>query len=299
MIQGKNICKRFDDFLVLNHTNFHVKKASVYGLVGPNGAGKSTLLRHVMGIFQQDSGEVLVKGEPVYENTQVKGSMAFIPDDIFYFRQASILDMKKYYQGIYPHFDEKLFQRLQENFSGLLFNMPIRRMSKGMQKQAAFILAISARPEILVLDEPVDGLDPVMRRQIWSILLSEVSDRQMTVMVSSHNLRELEDVCDYVGIMNQGEIILERSLGDLQGETTKLQVAFPDGMPDFGKDFQILHQVTMGKMTTLIVRGKPEQVTAKMEWYHPFFMDVLPLTLEEVFVYELEGKEYEVKEILL
>ena len=299
MIQGKDICKKFDDFQVLNHANFHVEKGSVYGLVGPNGAGKSTLLRHVMGIFRQDSGELLVKGEPIYENVMIKDSMAFIPDDVFYFRQASLLNMKKYYQGMYSHFDEALFDRLRENFSGLNFTIPIRRMSKGMQKQAAFVLAICLRPEIIVLDEPVDGLDPVMRRQIWSILLSEVSERQMTVLISSHNLRELEDVCDYVGIMNKGEIILERSLSELQGSTTKLQVAFSEGLPDFGEDFPILHRADQGKMMTLIVRGEPDWVKERVEAFHPMLLDVLPLTLEEVFIYELGGKEYEIKEILL
>lgn len=299
MIKGTDVCKHFDDFQVLDHASFHVKKGSVYGLVGPNGAGKSTLLRHVMGIFKQDSGEILVNGEPVYENEAVKNSMAFIPDDIFYFRQATIHDMKKYYRGIYSHFDEELFGRLREIFSELDFKRPLRRMSKGMQKQAAFVLAMSLRPEIMVLDEPVDGLDPVMRRQVWSILLSEVSERKMTVLVSSHNLRELEDVCDHVGIMNRGEIILERSLADLQVSTTKLQVAFQGDLPDFGEEFEILHQGAQGKVVTLIVRGEPDQVTERVEKYHPILMDVVPLTLEEVFIYELGGREYEVKEILL
>jgi len=299
MIQGKEICKEFDGFQALNHASFYVKKGTVYGLVGPNGAGKSTLLRHVMGIFRQDSGELMVEGEPVFENGAVKEKMAFIPDDVFYFRQATILSMKKYYQGIYSRFDEEVFENLRQNFSNLDFTLPIRRMSRGMQKQAAFVLAISLRPEILVLDEPVDGLDPVMRRQIWSILLSEVSDREMTVLISSHNLRELEDVCDSVGIMNQGEIILERPLENLQGETTKLQVAFPAEMPDFGEDFQILHRGTQGKVTTLIVRGKPEWVAERVEQFQPILMDVLPLTLEEVFIYELGGRDYGVKEILL
>lgn len=299
MIQGRDICKEFDGFQALHHVSFHVRRGGVYGLVGPNGAGKSTLLRHVAGIFRQDSGELLVEGEPIYENSKVKEKMAFIPDDIFYFRQASILHMKKYYQGIYSRFDEEVFEKLRQNFSNLDFASPIRQMSRGMQKQAAFVLAISLRPEILVLDEPVDGLDPVMRRQIWSILLGEVSEREMTVLISSHNLRELEDVCDSVGIMNRGEVILERSLEDLQGGITKLQVAFSEELPDFGEDLQILHQATQGRITVMIVRGKPDWVTERVEMFQPLILDVLPLTLEEVFIYELGGREYEVKEILL
>lgn len=299
MIEGKDLCKNFDGFQALDHATFHVRKGSVYGLVGPNGAGKSTLLRHVVGIFQQDSGTLQVDGEPIFENEEKKACMAFIPDDIFYFRQASILDMKKYYQGIYPRFDEALFEKMRQGFTGLDFKKNIRHMSKGMQKQAAFILAISLRPEILVLDEPVDGLDPVMRRQIWSILLAEVSERQMTVLVSSHNLRELEDVCDYVGIMHHGKVILEKSLTDLQGETTKLQVAFEGELPDFGEDFQILSQSAMGKVRTLIVKGDSQWVSARVEKFHPILMDVIPLTLEEIFIYELEGEEYEIKNIIL
>ncbi len=299
MIRGKDICKKFDGFQALDHASFHVSKGGVYGLVGPNGAGKSTLLRHVTGIFRQDSGEVLVEGEPIFENREMKEKMAFIPDDIFYFRQASILSMKKYYQGIYSRFDAEAFEKLRQSFSYLDFSLPIRRMSKGMQKQAAFVLAISLRPEILVLDEPVDGLDPVMRRQIWSILLGEVSERGMTVLISSHNLRELEDVCDSVGIMNQGKVVLERSLEELQGGITKIQMAFSGEVPDFGEDFQILHQAAQGKVTMMIVRGKPEWVTERVAEFQPMIMDVLPLTLEEVFIYELGGKEYEVKEIFL
>lgn len=299
MIQGRELCKEFDGFRALDRASFHVKRGGVYGLVGPNGAGKSTLLRHVMGIFRQDSGELLVAGEPIYENREVKERMAFIPDDVFYFRQASILSMKKYYRGIYSQFDEGVFEKLRENFTNLDFSLPIRRMSKGMQKQAAFVLAISLRPEILVLDEPVDGLDPVMRKQIWSILLGEVSEREMTVLISSHNLRELEDVCDSVGIMNRGQVILERSLEELQGGITKVQMAFSGEVPDFGEDFQVLHRSAQGKVTVMIVRGKQEWVTERVERHRPVILDVLPLTLEEVFIYELGGKEYEVKEILL
>ncbi len=300
MIQGKDICKKFGDFKALDHADFHVPKGAVYGLVGPNGAGKSTLLRHVAGIFRQDSGELLVDGENIFENPSAKSKITFIPDDIFYFRQANLKEMKKYYEGIYATFDTELFDRLLDCFPAVDRKRNIRRMSKGMQKQAAFLLAISCKPELLILDEPVDGLDPVMRRQIWNILLNAVSEEKMTVLVSSHNLRELEDVCDHVGIMHKGQVILERSLSDLQGSVTKLQMAFEgDELPDITGRFEVMNHTKLGKVHTLIVKGDQRELGDYLETFHPLVMDMLPLTLEEIFIYELGGENYEVKDIIL
>ena len=299
VIKGEHISKSFDGFQALTDCNIHVKKGSVYGLVGPNGAGKSTLLRHLTGIFKQDEGEIFIDEEPVFENASAKEKIAFIPDDIFYFRQSTLKDMMKYYKGIYHDFDEELFHKLMEAFPELQNKRAIRKMSKGMQKQAAFLLAIAMKPRIMILDEPVDGLDPVMRRQIWSILLSEVEKEQMTVLVSSHNLRELEDVCDYVGIMHKGSVVLERSLSELQGGVTKLQIAFAKELPDMSGDMEIMHQSLLGKVYTLIVKGSPEEIEQKAMKYQPLLVDVLPLTLEEIFIYELGGMDYEIKEIIL
>lgn len=300
MIQGKDICKKFGDFKALDHADFHVPKGAVYGLVGPNGAGKSTLLRHVAGIFRQDSGELLVDGENIFENPSAKSKITFIPDDIFYFRQANLKEMKKYYEGIYATFDTELFDKLLDCFPAVDRKRNIRRMSKGMQKQAAFLLAISCKPELLILDEPVDGLDPVMRRQIWNILLNAVSEEKMTVLVSSHNLRELEDVCDHVGIMHKGQVILERSLSDLQGSVTKLQMAFEgDELPDITGRFEVMNHTKLGKVHTLIVKGDQRELGDYLETFHPLVMDMLPLTLEEIFIYELGGENYEVKDIIL
>lgn len=268
--------------------------------LGRNGAGKSTLLRHVTGIFRQDRGELLVDGEKVFENPVAKAKLAFIPDDIFYFRQANLKEMKKYYEGIYPTFDPELFDKLMECFPAVDHKRNIRRMSKGMQKQAAFLLAISCKPQILVLDEPVDGLDPVMRRQIWNILLNAVSEEQMTVLVSSHNLRELEDVCDHVGIMHKGQVILERSLSELQGSVTKLQMAFEgDQVPDITGRFEVMNHTQLGKVHTMIVKGDQRELGDYLATFHPLVMDMLPLTLEEIFIYELGGENYEVKDIIL
>ena len=267
MIQGKDICKKFGDFQALDRASFHVPKGAVYGLVGPNGAGKSTILRHVTGIFRQDSGELLIDGEPVFENPEAKRKLTFIPDDVFYFRQANLKEMKKYYEGIYPTFDAALFDKLMDCFPAVDRKRNIRRMSKGMQKQAAFWLAVCCMPEYLILDEPVDGLDPVMRRQVWSLLLGDVSERGTTVLVSSHNLRELEDVCDHVGILNRGQVLLERSLSDLQDNTVKLQVAYAGVTePVLPSELNILHRSHVGRVYTYIVRGSRAEILRRLHY---------------------------------
>lgn len=299
MIEVNGLKKSFDGFLALSGVDMHVKKGAIYGLVGPNGAGKSTLIRHLTGIYRPDEGEVLVCGRPVFENRQIKAQMAYIPDDLFYFMQADTMEMKRFYEGIYPEFDAKLFYRLQEFFPGIDVKRNIRRLSKGMQKQVAFWLAICCKPKLMILDEPVDGLDPVMRRQIWSMILSEVAEHEMTVLVSSHNLRELEDVCDHVGIMHRGSIWIERSLSDLQGSVSKLQVASTSGMPKLPEHFQVLHMTNTGRVYTMIVKGDPKEAARALAESGTTLVDILPLTLEEIFIYEMGGADYEVKDILL
>ena len=297
MIEVKNVVKEFDGFRALDDMTMTVPKGSVYGLVGPNGAGKSTIIRHLTGIYRQDSGEILVEGVPVFETPEVKSRIAYIPDDIFYFSNASIREMADFYRSVYPHFDEERFKKLGEVFK-LDPKRQMRRLSKGMQKQAAFWVAVSLRPEILILDEPVDGLDPVMRRQIWSIIMADVAENGTTVLVSSHNLRELEDVCDHVGIMNNGRIMIERSLADLQESIVKIQLALPDGgmLPE-GLD--ILHKSSTGRLQSLIMHGSADELEERLAAAQPLFIDVVPLTLEEIFIYELGGADYEVKDIVL
>lgn len=298
MILVKDVKKSFGGFCALNGVDMHVKKGAIYGLVGPNGAGKSTLIRHITGVYTPDEGEVLVDGQNIYENKQVKAKMAYIPDDLFYFMQADTMEMKRFYEGIYPDFDAKLFYRMQEFFPSIDVKRNIRRLSKGMQKQVAFWLAICCKPNVMILDEPVDGLDPVMRRQIWSIIMSEVAECQMTVLVSSHNLRELEDVCDHVGIMHQGKLMVERSLSDLQGSVSKIQIACQSGMPKLPERFQVLHMSNTGRVYTMIVKGDPKEAQAALLECNPTIVDVLPLTLEEIFIYEMGGADYEIKDIL-
>ena len=301
MIEVNQLVKNYGSFRALDGVNMNVGCGDIYGLVGPNGAGKSTLIRHLTGILKQDAGEVFIQGQPVYENRRVKECMAYIPDDLFYFLQADALEMKRYYQGIYSTFDEKMFYRMQEFFPEIDVHRNIRRLSKGMQKQVAFWLAVCCKPKVMILDEPLDGLDPVMRRQVGSIRMAQVEEQQMTVLVSSHNLRDLEDVCDHVGIMNRGKIMIERSLSELQGNISKIQVACEEGMPKLPEDFQVLHMSNIGRVYTLIVKGNPDAAVAAVcaDKGHPFLVDVLPLTLEEIFIYEMGGMDYEVKDILI
>ena len=293
MLEMKNVTKTFGKFKALDDLSMTVPKGSVYGLVGPNGAGKSTAIRLMTGIYRPDSGSITLEGMPVYENPVNKVRMGYIPDDIFYFPSASMEEMKSFYKGIYPQFDEELYNKLFEAFQ-LPRKGAIRRFSKGMQKQAAFHLSLCTRPEMLILDEPVDGLDPVMRRQVWSLILSEVAANGTTVLVSSHNLRELEDICDHVGIMDHGKMLLERSLQDMQGATHKLQLVgeVPEGL-------DVLHESQTGRLKTLVVRGDAREISRKVSASDPVYFDVLPLSLEEIFIYELGGVNYEVKNILL
>ena len=293
MLEMKNVIKTFGTFKALDNLTMTVPKGAVYGLVGPNGAGKSTAIRHLTGIYRPDSGEITMEGQPIYENPAVKQTIGYIPDDIFYFPSATLEDMRKFYRGLYPKFDDDLFQRLYDIFQ-LPGKSPIRRFSKGMQKQAAFHLTLSCRPEVMILDEPVDGLDPVMRRQVMSLILSDVAEHGTTVLISSHNLRELEDVCDHVGIMDHGKMLLERSLADMQGATHKVQLVgeTPEGL-------DILHESSSGRLKTLIVRGEAWEISAKVAEGKPAYFDVLPLSLEEIFIYELGGVNYEVKDIIL
>ena len=293
MLELKHVTKTFGDFKALDDLSMTVPKGAVYGLVGPNGAGKSTAIRCLLGVYRPDEGEITMNGETIYENPVVKTTIGSIPDEIFYFPSATLEDMRKFYRGIYPQFDDALFERLYEVFD-LPRKSPIRRFSKGMQKQAAFHLSICTRPELLVLDEPVDGLDPVMRRQVWSLLLSDVAQHGTTVLISSHNLRELEDICDHVGIMDHGRMLLERSLADMQGSTHKLQL-----VGDTPPGLDVLHEAASGRLKTLIVRGDARRIEKLVAESGPDYFDILPLSLEEIFIYELGGVNYEVKNIVL
>ena len=298
MLEMKNVTKTFGNFKALDDLTLTVPSGRVYGLVGPNGAGKSTAIRHLTGVYRPDSGSVTMDEQPIYENPAVKAAIGYIPDEIFYYPSATLEDMRKFYRGIYPTFDDALFDKLYDVFQ-LPKRTPIRRFSKGMQKQAAFHLTVCTRPKTLILDEPVDGLDPVMRRQVWSLLMGDVAQRGTTVLVSSHNLRELEDVCDHVGILSHGKVLLERSLTDLQDNILKLQVVFPDGqLPQLPPDLNVLHVTQLGRVHTLIVRGEPAVIKSRVAVFSPMLMEALPLSLEEIFISETEVAGYDIKRLV-
>ena len=299
MIEIRKVSKTFGKVRALDEATLTVQPGTVYGLVGPNGAGKSTLIRHLTGIYQPDSGTITVDGQPVFDNPEIKEKMLCIYDDIYYYMHATTRDLMKFYRDIYPSFDMGRYEKLKAVFSEVDEKVPLRSLSKGMLKQSAFWLSMSCRPEILVLDEPVDDLDPVMRRQVWSILMGDVAEHGTTVLLSSHNLRELEDVCDHVGIMHHGRVLLQRSLSELQDSVTKIQILFPGEVPELPENLHVLHRSSTGRMQTYILRCPPDLAQAKLSVYNPLYMEALPLTLEEIFIYELGGMDYAVQDILL
>lgn len=294
MIETTGLVKAFDTVRALDGLDMHVDKGSIYGLVGPNGAGKTTLLQHVAGVMRPDSGTVLVDGSPVFENLQVKERIGYVPSDFWFFRQARVGDMRALHASLFPRFDGARFDALVSEFS-LEAGRSVRSLSKGMQKQLAICLALAACPDVLLLDEPLDGLDPTVRRAVLAHVMDEVAARQMTVLVSSHNLRELADVCDHVGIMDAGRMTLERSLEDLQGGFVKVQVSFADGAETEPVGLDVLHEEVQGRLRTMVVRGSGDEVEQALVAQGATFVNVLPLSLEEIFIYETGGVRHEAR----
>jgi len=300
VIEVKNVTKKFDSFLALDDLSLQVEKGSVYGLVGPNGAGKTTLMKAISGIYRLDKGEVLVSGENSYENTKIKDGMIYISDDLYFFNNFSIKQMKDLYKRVYSNWSDERYGKLKEVFK-IDEKRNVNRLSKGMQKQVAFWLAVSTCPNVLILDEPLDGLDPMMRKNVLNIIMQDVAERETTVMISSHNLRELEDVCDHVAIMNKGKLVIQRKLDDLKSETHKMQVAFKEGVlpEELKKKFEFLKISQLGTVYSVILRGDKEEIMKEFKKHQPLILDIIPLTLEEIFIYEVGGEENEIKEIIL
>ena len=299
MIEVRGLSKSFGQLKALDNVDITVNKGSVYGLLGPNGAGKTTLIKHLVGVYRQDAGSVTIDGQPVYENTAVKSFLVYIPDELYFFSQYSIEETARFYASLYPGWDWERFHRLKQVFA-IDIDRRISRLSRGMQKQVAFWLGICASPRVMILDEPVDGLDPVMRKKVWSLVLQDVAERETTVLVSSHNLRELEDVCDHIGILHNGKILVEKDLDDLKTDIHKLQVAFageaPHELPSTGT---ILHREQNGSIVLMVVKGDKENILSEVRRASPVILDVLPLTLEEIFIYELGGIGYDIKSVLI
>ena len=292
MISAELLTKEFDGYKALDDVSCVIPEGCIYGMVGSNGAGKSTFLRLVSGIYRPEKGTVMIDDEPVYENPDIKNRIAFVPDDLYFVYNATMRRMAKFYAGVYRDFDTERFEFLTKTFK-LDPAKPISTFSKGMKRQAAIILAISCKPKYLFLDETFDGLDPVMRALVKSIICRDVEERKATAILTSHSLRELEDTCDQLALLHKGGLIFESDISELKTSLFKVQVAFLD---DYGKDrfkeLEMLHFAKSGSVSNLILRGDKEEVTAFLWKMNPVILDVLPLTLEEVFTYEMEALGY-------
>ncbi|KAB8138880.1 ABC transporter ATP-binding protein [Gracilibacillus oryzae] len=299
MIQVQNVNKKFEKDIVLKDISLKVDKGSIYGLLGSNGAGKTTLLKTISGIVKQNSGTVEIERKPVFENIPLKERIIFLPDTLFFFSQYTANQMAKFYQNMYPNWNQNRFVQMQ-NLLDLDPNKKIHRFSKGMQRQVAFWLALCAMPDYLILDEPFDGLDPVIRKKIKSWVIQDVAEREMTVIVSSHNLSEVEDICDAVGIIHRGNLLLEKELDDLKSDIHKVQLAFKqETNDDIFAGLHVLHQEKRGSVYVCIIRGEYEDIEKQINQFNPVVFDILPLTLEEIFIYEMEGAGYAIENILL
>ena len=298
MISVQKAEKRFGDIPALCGIDLEIGERQVFGLVGTNGAGKSTLLRMIAGIYRPDSGSILADGEPVFENVAAKQKIFFIPDDWFSFPNASISDMIAYFRLFYPSFDAEKAAKICDDF-GLDTGRRIKTFSKGMKKQAALALGLSSGTKYLLLDETFDGLDPVMRQAAKSLIAQNLMDLGQTPVIASHNLRELEDICDRVGLMHRGGILLSKDLDVLRTELHRIQCVLPDGVKVTDiPGLDIVRRESRGRVQLLVVRGEEQAIREAMERTEPVFFEIIPLTLEEIFISETEVAGYDIKSIL-
>ncbi len=297
MIEAKGVCKKFDNDMVLKDISCKIPDGCIYGMVGTNGAGKSTFIRLINGVYKADGGGVYIDEQNVYENPFIKEQIAYVPDDLYFLNGASMDRMAKLYKSVY-RFDEGRYARLVEAFK-LDPKKNIAAFSKGMKRQAAIILALACKPKYMFFDETFDGLDPVMRNVVKSLICQDVAERKVTAVITSHSLRELEDICDQLALLHKGGLVLESDVSDLKTSLFKVQVAFAG---DFDKSkfegFDIKHFKKQASVASIIVKGDRDEVVSKIAAMNPIIMDVLPLTLEEVFTYEVESLGYEFSELL-
>lgn len=292
MIKTENLSKYFDGFAALENISCTINDGCIYGMVGSNGAGKSTLLRIMTGIYKPDKGTVTIDNEPVYENPNVKKRIAFVPDELFFLPGSNMNRMAEMYSYIYPNFDRKRFNELTEVF-GLNPKKSINTFSKGMRRQAATILSISTKPDYLLFDETFDGLDPVMRNYVKKLICEDVIERNVSAIITSHSLRELEDTCDQLALLHKGGIVLESDIQNLKTAQFKIQIAFSNEYDkSLFEGIEILHFSKHGSVSNMIVRGNREETVATLRSLNPVLLDVLPLSLEEVFTYEMEALGY-------
>ena len=300
MIELKNVSKNFDTIKAIDNISATIEEGHVFGLIGTNGAGKSTLMRLTSGVFRPDQGSILVDGEPVYDNPAVKAKIFYISDEQYFFKNGTPRDMLRLYSAYYPEFDKEKWQELIEKF-GLDVNRKVNTFSKGMKKQLSVICGVCANTKYLLCDETFDGLDPVMRQAVKTLFVREIEKRGLTPVIASHNLRELEDICEYVGLLHRGGILFERDLDEMKLNLHKIQcvVKKESILQEIKKDLEVLTLENRGALYTFTVRGKREDVVDYMEGLDLTFYELLPLSLEEIFISETEVKDYDIKALIL
>lgn len=299
MIQAEDVSKRFDDMVALNGFTARIDAGSIYGLIGSNGSGKSTLLRLIAGVYFPDGGTLTVDGAPVFENTRAKERVFFVSDDFYYFPQATMDEMAAFYARFYPNWSGERYRKVCGMFP-IRPDRKINTFSKGMQRQVALILGLAAQTDYLLLDEAFDGLDPIMRTALRKILADDVARRGMTVLITSHNLRELEDMCDHVGLLHQGAIVFQKEIDELKLGFCKVQAAFRPMVEEarLRERFDVITMSVAGSIVHMVARGNSADVVEKLGALHPLFAEGLPLTLEEVFINEMEAIGYDYSNVL-
>ena len=299
MIEAAGVTKRFDDIVAVDHINAVIRDGSVFGLIGTNGAGKSTFLRLASGVLRPDEGRITIDGEAIFENTKAKARFFYISDEQYFFSNATPREMMEYYAIVYPKFDRERFHKLMKNFE-LDERRKINTFSKGMKKQVSVICGVCSNTDYLFCDETFDGLDPVMRQTVKSIFANDMEERNLTPIIASHNLRELEDICDHVGLLHKGGILLSKDLDEMKLNIHKLQCVLKPGMePEELKGLEIVKIEKRGSLSTLTVRGSREEVEEKMAGFEPIFFELIPLSLEEIFISETEVAGYDIKKLIL
>lgn len=298
MIKADNLTKRFQGVTAVDHIHAEIQDGTVFGLIGTNGAGKSTFLRMAAGILKPDEGTITLDEEAVFEDIRVKARCFYIPDEPYFLGNGTPDDMKTFYQGIYPNFDTDRFGKLLKSFE-LDGRRKIQTFSKGMKKQLAVLLGICAGTDYLFCDETFDGLDPVMRQTVKSLFANDIEERNLTPVIASHNLRELEDICDHVGLLHRGGMLLSKDLDDMKMNIHKIQCVLPAGLDRTNlQDLDIMTVEQRGSLLTLTVRGQKEEIQARMQSYHPVFFEMIPLSLEEIFISETEVAGYDIKKLI-
>ncbi|MCI5958365.1 MAG: ABC transporter ATP-binding protein [Lachnospiraceae bacterium] len=300
MISIKGITKKFDDYIAVNQVDIDIREGMVFGLIGTNGAGKSTLLRMMCGVMKPDEGMITVDDMPVYDNPAAKEKIFFIADEPYFFPHGNAVDMEQYYSMVYKSFDKAEYYKLLQQF-GLESKRKIATYSKGMKKQLAVILALASRTDYILCDETFDGLDPVMRQAVKSLLAKEMGERGLTPVIASHNLRELEDICDTVGLLHKGGVLLSKDLDEMKCGLQKIQCVFKDGAAyeNALSIFDIIKKEHRGSLYTLTVRGGRDEIAEKLNQIDTVFCEVLPLSLEEIFISETEVVGYDIKKLIL